>query len=90
MACRFFTGIPAGAGTGAAVLGIRNTRPVSGGYVVIDIFRSIVRTSRTGNCSLMLSGRIAGPRAIGQTVTGVFGGTVGTSGTGNGALMLLS
>ena len=54
MAYRFFTGISAGAGTGAAVLGVGNTCPVPGGDTVTGIFSGAVRTGGTGYCALML------------------------------------
>ena len=61
MACRFFTGISAGAETGAAVLGVGNTRPVSGCDAVTGIFGGAVRTGGTGYCALMLGTGIVCP-----------------------------
>ena len=84
----FRTGVAAGAGTRAAVFGIGNARPVSGGDAVICVFRAAVRTAGTGNGTLMLGIGIVCPCSAGQTVTGIFRGAVRTAGAGNRAFML--
>ena len=83
----FRTRVAAGAGTRAAVFGIRNTRPVSGGDAVCSIFRGTI-SAGTGTCALMLRIGIFCPCTVCQTVTGIFGGAVRTGGTGHRAFML--